>query len=173
MALYQTHILWEGLQELVTYTLPVQAFVTGIKIFDQWKLRSIAWLFLSEALDHMIYIASFPGPVFRPSTEKQEKDARLYPFFCTTSDGKWAGPGNKAMIYSHLRGNWQPRIVSPVELLIFAGFTLVAWFLKGVDSLIPFYIWLQVSYYTPWFRNNFFPPPSERLFMTNALSLLD
>ena len=47
---------------LVTYTLPVQAFVTGIKIFDQWKLHSIAWLFPSEALDNLIYIASFPGP---------------------------------------------------------------------------------------------------------------
>ena len=132
--LYRTAIEWRTMLctkltfygGLVTYTLPVQVFVTGIKIFDQWKLRSIAWLFPSEALDHMIYIASFPGPVFRPSTEKQEKDARLYPFFCTTSDGKWAGPGNKAMIYSHLRGNWQPRIVSPVDLLIFAGFTLVA-----------------------------------------------
>ena len=91
--MYQTHILWEGLQELVTYTLPVQAYVTGIKIFDQWKLSSIAWLFPSEALDHMIYIASFPGPVFRRArTEKQEKGARLYLFFCTTSDGKMGGP---------------------------------------------------------------------------------
>ena len=79
---------------LVTYTLLVQVFVTGIKNFDQWKLRSTAWLFPSETPGHLIYIASFPGPAqlfIASSMEKQEKDARLSPLFCTASNGEMGG----------------------------------------------------------------------------------
>ena len=92
---------------LVTYTLPVQAFVTGIKISDQWKMWSIAWLFPSEALDNLIYIASFPGlaqlfVAFK--MKKQEKDASVSPLFCTASDGKMGGAWKQSYDLQSFKG---------------------------------------------------------------------
>ena len=157
---------------LVTYTLPVEAFVTGSKISDQWKMWSIAWLFPSEALDNLIYKASFPGPpsFFSLPERKSRKKMPGSPHFSVLpAMERWAGPGNKAKIYSHLRGNWWPSIVTLIDLLIFAGFTLVGskrvWFLDLILNSVD---------YTPWFRNNSFHHHApERLFMTNASSPLD
>ena len=46
------------LQGVVTYTSPVEAFVTGIKNSDWWKPSLIAWSLRSEALDRLIYYES-------------------------------------------------------------------------------------------------------------------
>ena len=40
-------------QGVVTYTLPVETFATGIKNFDRWKSSLIAWSLRSEALDRL------------------------------------------------------------------------------------------------------------------------
>ena len=44
------------LQGVVTYMSPVEAFVTGIKNFDQWKSSLIAWSLHSEDLDRLIIL---------------------------------------------------------------------------------------------------------------------
>ena len=85
---------------LVTYTLPVQVFVTGDQEF--WSVEIALdclivpfWSSWSLDLHSLIpYIASFPGPAqlfFASSMEKQEKDARLSPLFCTASNGEMGG----------------------------------------------------------------------------------
>jgi len=48
------------IQGVVTYTLPAEAFVTGIKNLDWWKLSLIAWSLRSEALDRLI-LREFKG----------------------------------------------------------------------------------------------------------------
>ena len=47
-------------QGVVTYTLPVEVFATGIKNLDRWKSSLIAWLLRSEALDRLI-LREFKG----------------------------------------------------------------------------------------------------------------
>jgi len=49
-----------SLQGVVTYTSPVEAFATGIKILDRRKSSLIAWSLRSEALDHLI-LREFKG----------------------------------------------------------------------------------------------------------------
>ena len=49
-----------GLQGVITYMSPVEAFATGIKNLDGWKSSLIAWSLRSEALDRSI-LREFKG----------------------------------------------------------------------------------------------------------------
>ena len=129
-------------QGVVTYMLPVEAFVTGIEVFD---LRLIDWSFASEALDNLLDFWRVKGQIAAThswSDDFSSQEVALIPW--SVPKGTlitWFNfdPGHKHFYMGHITYKWLYPLVRGVALTRY-----LVYLSSTVDLTLPFVTYILI-----------------------------